>query len=401
MHVVINAQLDPEQAGGIAQVIAGLAHGLGRLCEHDAFTFVCSPRSAEWLRSYDTGATRIVVNEKTTPGPRRGLRISDGFWESFNPDVLHFPYQACTRTDVPTVFNPHDLLHVHFPEFFSDEERERRESMLGEACQQAAVVAVASGWVRQDVTRHYSLDADKVRVIAWGAPSALSSAPIPSEVDEVLRSFQLARGFAFFPAQTWPHKNHARLLEAITLLRDELGVRVPLVCTGTLTDHADSLQRRTHELRLDGQTRWLGRVGDRPLTALYRAARLVVVPSLFEAASFPVMEAFDQGVPVACSRVTSLPEQAGDAALLFDPEDARDIARAILTLWRNEPLRQSMIDRGRRRAAQYSWDATARAYVDLYQVALKRRHGTATQQTVPWRNPNDKFVSESPIGAPT
>lgn len=401
MHIVINAQLDPEQAGGIAQVIAGLAHGLGRLPDRDTFTFVCSPRSAGWLQSCDVGAARIVVNEKTTSGPRRGMRVSDGFWESFKPDVLHFPYQACTRTDVPTVFNPHDLLHVHLPDFMSAEERERRESLLREACRHAAVVAVASNWVRRDVSRHFSLDTDNVRVVSWGAPSALSPAPTPADVDEVLRSFRLSRGFALYPAQTWPHKNHARLLEALALLRNELSLRVPLVCTGTLTDHADTLQRRAHELRLGGQARWLGRVNDRALASLYRAARLVVVPSLFEAASFPVMEAFDQGVPVACSRVTSLPEQAGDAAVLFDPEDARDIARAILALWRNEALRQSMVDRGRRRAAEYSWNATARGYVELYRLALKGRPVAAARPAVPRPDWETTPVGESPCGAPT
>ena len=128
MRIVINAQLDPKRSGGIAQVILGLAHSLGKLEGPEEYVFVCSPESASWLKSYTGPNSRIEINSRRAAPPANGARESDGFWESFSPSVLHFPYQSYTRTEIPSIFNPHDLQHVHLPQMFSKDERARREA---------------------------------------------------------------------------------------------------------------------------------------------------------------------------------------------------------------------------------------------------------------------------------
>jgi glycosyltransferase involved in cell wall biosynthesis len=100
----------------------------------------------------------------------------------------------------------------------------------------------------------------------------------------------------------------------------------------------------------------------RDLQALYARATAVVIPSRFEAASFPIWEAFRAGVAVACSNVTSLPEQAGDAALIFDPDDITGMAACIEQLWTNPTLRRTLVERARERVAGYTWDRTARLF---------------------------------------
>jgi len=107
---------------------------------------------------------------------------------------------------------------------------------------------------------------------------------------------------------------------------------------------------------------------------LYFARRLLfVIPTLFEAASFPLWEAFQAGVPAACSNVTSLPEQAGDAALVFDPRDERAIAAAIEQLWTDHELRLVLAIRGRQRVAAFTWERTARTFRALYRQCAGRR----------------------------
>jgi alpha-1,3-rhamnosyl/mannosyltransferase len=118
--------------------------------------------------------------------------------------------------------------------------------------------------------------------------------------------------------------------------------------------------------------RFLGFVGDAELAALYRRADIVVVPSKFESVSLPIWEAFAAGRPVACSNVTSLPEQVGDAAMVFDPDDPLGIALAIKQLWENGELREQLAKRGRDRMNAFSWGSTARQYRALYRRALGR-----------------------------
>jgi len=376
LRVVINAQLDPKRSGGIAQVVLGLAHSLGELDGPEEYVFVCSQVSAQWLQSYLGPNSRIEVNAKRSAAPADGVRQSDGFWESFSPSVLHFPYQSYTRTDIPTVFNPHDLQHVHLPEMFSGEEWERRERLYGEACRASAAVVTTSRFVKDDIVRQYGTAPDKVHVVWWGPPSAAYERSSDEATARVLGKYDVPSGFAIYPAQTWPHKNHRVLLEALHWLRTRERVIIPLVCTGAKTEHYPQLAQLVDRLELNDQVRFLGWLDEGELMAIYRSAEMMIVPTLFEAISFPVFEAFAEGIPVACSTVTSLPEQVGDAAMLFDPDNATELASVILTLHRNEQVRRELIGRGRARLAHFTWKNAAEGYRAVY----RRVAGLSTPQ---------------------
>ena len=366
MRVVINAQIDPQRSGGIAQVIIGLADGLGKLDGEDEYVFVCSKAAAHHIQPHVGSNSRVVINSKPALPPVQGMRVSDGFWESFTPDVLHFPYQSYTKTDVPSVFNPHDLQHVHLPSLFTESERARREALYGQACHDAAAVGVTSGTVKHDMVGHFSLPPRKVHVIWWGAPTTAYDRPADDSVARLSKKLDLPARFAIYPAKTWPHKNHARLIEALRLLRDKHGVVVPLVCTGGLTEHHRELADLLTTHNMHEQVRFVGFVGECDLIALYALAEMMVVPTMFEAISLPVFEAFAEGVPVACSAVTSLPEQVGDAALLFDPEDPAEMASTIGRLHADSSLRSDLVERGRKRVAAFTWLKAAQAYRDVY-----------------------------------
>ena len=120
------------------------------------------------------------------------------------------------------------------------------------------------------------------------------------------------------------------------------------------------------EYQLEDQVTFLGFVNPIELRALYKLCSSVVIPTKFEAGSFPLWEAFLMGVPVACSNVTSLPEQAGGSALLFDPDNVEDIAYQIHRLLADEKLRSDLIDRGKHNVSRYSWEQTARIFRAYY-----------------------------------
>jgi glycosyltransferase involved in cell wall biosynthesis len=307
------------------------------------------------------------------PSPWPELPISDGFYESLACDVIHFPYQSFVLCSLPTIYNPHDLQHLHYPQFFTPSQIAWRETMYRAGCYLAHTVVVGSDWVKQDVVCHYRVDLGKLQVIPWAPSTQAYPAPSSNMLSVVKEKYQLPRSFAFYPAMTWEHKNHLRLLEALAYLRDRDGLIVHLVCTGSRNpDFWPRIEESLRMLKLDSQVQFLGMVPGEDLRAIYRLAQFVVVPTLFEAASGPVFEAWEERIPVACSTVTSLPEQAGDAALLFDPFSVESISNAVRCLVTDEHLRSTLVRKGEKRLLDFSWQRTAKAYRAVYRRAARR-----------------------------
>lgn len=431
LRIAINAQIVPESGwGGIETFVRELTAALGRLDDGAEEYVVIGPReNPDWLRS-SLGANQTVVAAPysliETPARKTSLRETVGrvraaptaaarrarnaigrlwqsaatttppayhrdavkFHESLNCHVVHFPFQyfvACAR---PTIFNPHDLLHLHHPSFFSAGDFERREIYYPAACRAAHTVVVASEFIRRDVAERYRLDADKVQAIPLAAPAHQHVARAPDDLDFAAwrKTRRLAdRPFAFYPAMLWGHKNHARLLDALALLRDRDNLRVNLICTGERKgDLWPSLGEKLNELRLNDQVDFAGLVPAAELCFFYRAAQFVVLPSLFEAASAPLYEAWQHDVPVACSTAAALAEQAGDAALFFDPRSSASIAAVVGRLAADATLRDDLSRRGKRRLSDFSWGRTAKAYRAVYRRAADRILSAEDRHLLAW-----------------
>ncbi len=411
LRVCLDARLVSGAWGGVEQFVIGLASGLSKLLDGDEeYLFLAYSGAHEWLDPYISGPCRILEVAPPSPMGRRfrsvakslfpflvsirdrvsvlpglgppGPRWSEGTVEAAGVDIMHFTNQKAFLTNVASIYHPWDLQHLHYPRYFSVRDRLARETSYRAFCGRAEMVAVASEWTRRDLMEHYGLPGHKVQVIP--VPPVLAAYPDPSHEDvaAVKRGFRLPEEFVFYPAQTWRHKNHIALLDALALLRTRFG-DVHLVSSGTLNDFYPEIARRAEELGLAGQVHFLGFVSPLELQCLYRSCRCVVFPSLFEGWGMPVSEAFLAGVPVACSNVTSLPEQAGDAALLFDPRRPEEIADAIYRLLTDEPLRRDLVERGKKRAAGLTWERTARILRAHYRrIAGHPFHESGTHLTV-------------------
>jgi glycosyltransferase involved in cell wall biosynthesis len=272
--------------------------------------------------------------------------------------------------NLPSVYNPHDLQHLQYPQYCSQQDLTFREVILPAACRFAHTVVVGSHWVKDDVIRRYRIDPDKIQIIPWAPPTQFFSEPSADHLAAVSRIYRIERPFAIYTANTWPHKNHLRLLDALAHLRDTEGLIIRLVCTGALLESTwPQIEARLLELKLESQVRFLGHVPDADLRALYRLSQFLVLPTLYEADSNPIHEAWFEGVPVASSDVTALPDQVKDAGLLFDPRNVRAIADAMARLATDEALREELRQRGRRRMQDFSWERTAKAYRAVYRRA--------------------------------
>jgi glycosyltransferase involved in cell wall biosynthesis len=417
-RVIIDARQPDERSGGVQQWVIGLASALSKLEGHEEYIFVIREGHEGWLAQYLGGRCRVLLEQAKGQAPpsapkrprgvrrlRRALgarlpllgRIRRSFVGADQPrsarrappewlsaidrtagragaDVVHFPGQAASATRVPSIYQPWDLQHVHLPEFFSDAERERRDRTYRTFSAQAALVVVATKWVKADLNTQFGIAMERIAVV--NPAPALEAYAAPTLVDEarITERLELPERYVFYPAQTWGHKNHERLFEALALLRDR-GMNVPLVCSGHRNERYADLLRYATDLGLDGQVRFLGHVTPTEIQVLYRKATALVFPSLYEGWGLPILEAFASGLAVACSNVTSLPELVGDAALVFDPLEPMGIASAVERLWTDDALRAELVERGRARGAQFSWDRTARLMRAHYRrVAGRRLH---------------------------
>jgi glycosyltransferase involved in cell wall biosynthesis len=312
--------------------------------------------------------------------PALGPRIvrvpeSDGTIERAGADVVHFPKQGAFLTAVPSVYQPHDLQHLHLPEYFTARERLGREVTYRAFCAQAHTVVMMTRWGKEDLTTRYDLPRTKVCVVPGASVLEAYAEPTRADLDATRARLALPEQFAFFPAQTFPHKNHLALLEALAIARDRLRTTIPLLASGHRNDFFPRIAQRVSELRLDTQVQFVGFVRPVELRALYRLARCMVFPSSFEGWGLPVVEAFHEGTPVACADATSLPEVAGDAALLFPVGSPSEMADQLVRLWRDEGLRARLTARGRERAAALSWTRTARIFRAHYRGIAGRRLG--------------------------
>ena len=286
-----------------------------------------------------TGRLRAMVTAAASPSRLR-LRFQ-------GIDVVHYPLTVpVPPLNVPTAITLHDVQHLDLPRMFSRAERSFRKLAYDRAARRADTVLVPSAFVRERAIERLGLDPDRVRAIHHGVDHELFRPG--GEVRE---------RFLLYPAKTWPHKNHARLLDAFAVLRSsQPDLRLVLTGAGT--------ERLAGPAGIDAR----GPVPLTELAELYRRAACVVFPSLYEGFGSPPLEAMASGTPVAASNRASLPEVCGDAAVLFDPESPEAIAAGVVQALDDAA---SLSERGLRHAASFTWERAALRHEDAYRATAQ------------------------------
>jgi glycosyltransferase involved in cell wall biosynthesis len=256
------------------------------------------------------------------------------------------------RAPVPALGTIHDLMHIyepHFPEVGSREEIREREFHFIETCRWAQGVAVDSNVGKEQLTEAYRIEPARVFVLPYIAPKyiydALESPPLELPYD-------LPKKYFFYPATFWLHKNHAGLFEAIAKLRDKYP-EMKLVLAGAKQNGYSDAFAKVEQLGISGNVMFLGYVPDSHMFELYRRARALVMPSFFGPTNIPQLEAFVAGCPVAAAGIYGVPEQVGDAALLFDPASTDEISGCMERLWNDDALCEDLARRGKKRAREW------------------------------------------------
>ncbi len=284
--------------------------------------------------------------------------------ERLGIDLVVYPFTSpfAFEAGTPYVLAVHDLMHRRHPEFpeFSGSELAEREYLFGSGIEEAELILVDSEVGKEDVLEFYAdrITPDRIAVLPFlpGAPTAVTD----DDRARVRRDHRLPERFLFYPAQFWPHKNHRLIVEALAHVED-----AELVLVGSAVgevrerNHAE-LFTRARELGLERRLHHLGYVPAADVAALYSEAVALVMPTFFGPTNIPVLEAWALDCPVITSDIRGVREQAGDAALLVDPESLEALTEAIRRVWLDEELRAELARRGRERLALYTRDEYGR-----------------------------------------
>lgn len=287
-----------------------------------------------------------------------------------SPDTLGVPL-TCGRR-VALVVTVHDLIAWMFPQAVTIPHRLARRVMLPLVVRRADRLIVDSQAAARDLIERFPEAREKARVIPLGVSARFRPAG-RKEVDDLRSRLGLPAGYLLYVGTLSPRKNLGRLFEAYAQLSRRDHDVPPLIIAGRPGWLWEPIAQRISDLRLGTQVRLCDFVPDGDLPALLTGAAAFLLPSLYEGFGLPVLEAMACGTPVLTSNRSSLPEVAGDAALLVDPEDPEAIAEGIARLLGDTSYRRGLARRGLQRARRFSWADTARRTLALYQEALDRR----------------------------
>jgi glycosyltransferase involved in cell wall biosynthesis len=300
--------------------------------------------------------------------------ISDQI-DSLGLDLIHHPSTTIypISASTPCVLTFFDMQHEYYPQFFIQSELGRRSQTYKASVDKASLIIVPSRYTQKTLMEKYGTLEAKIKRIPVGICDAFQPAS-PTEIARVRAKYSLPEQFVFYPANPWPHKNHARLMAAIRILKEHYGQPVNLVLSGRLLDEPRDATLLAVAAGVEAEVVDLGYVPLVDLPAFYSMASFMIFPSLFEGFGIPLVEAMACSCPIAAADATAIPECVNGAALLFNPFDAGAIAESMHRMLGDEELQRDLVRKGRQQLPRFSWECIVRRLVSVYeQVSSKSR----------------------------
>jgi glycosyltransferase involved in cell wall biosynthesis len=277
------------------------------------------------------------------------------------PDVFFSPVTQLPRgLGCPAAATVHDLAFLDYGEHFTMRARLLARMQARHAVRSARLLIADSEATRADLVRHYQVASERIRVVYPGCAPRFGAVPAAGEVEALRSKLGLLNPFVLYVGRLQPRKNLPGLISAFEqLCRDHPDLPHDLVIAGGKGWLYESIFAAAMQSPVAKRIRFAGFVSAEDLPVLYAAAEVLALVSLWEGFGFPVIEAMAAGTPVLTSDRSSLPEVAADAAVLVNPEDASAIAAGLHRLITDTALRETLIARGRVRAAAFTWDRSA------------------------------------------
>ena len=355
---------------GIGTYIRNLLRELAALDTETEYVVLTKPRDMEVVSVLgqnfravpDSSGQYSIAEQLSVPIAVRRERLN-----LFH--ATHYVLPALTPSK--SVVTIHDCIHLMFPEYTRNRLRHAyARAALYTAAHKSDRIFTVSEQSKRDILKFFNVPPEKIVVTPNAIDDRFSAPPSEEHVVQTRERYQLSQSYLLYVGNIKPHKNLERLIEAFHLVRSQGRSELELIIIGDEISRLQSLRRAIHKYDIHRYVRFLGYVPDKTLAVLYRLASVFVFPSLYEGFGLPPLEAMASGTPVVTSNVSSLPEVAGNAAVLVDPYRADSIADGILSILRSTHLRDTLRARGLERAQEYSWARSVRKVHEVYREVL-------------------------------
>jgi len=366
------------KVGGMGVYMQSLLDYFPKISPNDKFFVVCHPESKKELSKYKNIEIIVIPKQDTSEKLSQLLTYTINLYKF---DVWYSPLLVLDPIDcpIPCAFTIPDMQHEYFPNYFDQNTLDWRRINYQKSADNSNLIFTLSNDSRQDIIRLLDVDPQKVIALHLDSPPWFSKNVINSKI--ILNKYNLiSKKYLFYPANIWPHKNHSRLLQAFSLIKDKYA-DINLVFTGFLYDKDNKFQKIINKYGLKDRVKFLGYVKNCHMPLIYRNAIGLVFPSLFEGFGIPVIEAMRTNCPIICSNTTSLPEIAGNAALYFDPLSVNDICQKIDKLLSNKTLRLNLIKKGVSQSNKFSYKKTFTETLNyLKQMSIEKPKSIKTKK---------------------
>lgn len=271
----------------------------------------------------------------------------------FSPDGF-----LSLRAQVPSLPVIHDINFFHEPKDLAWSHAKFYNHFFPKYAQKAQRICTVSEYSKQDIATHYGIDPDKIDVVYNGIHDHLN--PINDEQKtQIKQQVSAGKPYFFFIGSIHPRKNIVRLLQAFDIFKARTKSDMLLMIAGNKKWWTQDMEQTLQNLQYKADVKLLGRISDEEYSNYLAAAFCLVYPSLFEGFGIPMIEAMHCRIPVIASNISSMPEIGGNSVLYCEPESTEDISQKMIQLYKNQALRQELMEKGVQRSLDFSWEKTA------------------------------------------
>ena len=328
--------------------------------EHEFFFFFDRPYDPQFI--FAPNVTPVVVH----PQARHPILFYIWFeWSipymlrKYKIDLFLSPDSYMSiRTNVPTCLVIHDLAFEHYPEHFVLAHRIYWRHFSPLFAKKATRIATVSTFSKNDISARYGIDPSKIDIVYNGAHDEYKPLDLATR-EEVKKQYAQGCEYFVFAGALHPRKNIVNLLKAFVLFKKRQHTNMKLVIAGRLAWKYEEVEQMKAEMEFKDDVMWVGYMNVDELSKVIGGAYALVYASLFEGFGIPILEALQCGVPAIVSNTSSMPEVAGDAALLVDPTDPNDIADKMHLLYKDEALRKKLIENAGEQIKKFDWGTSA------------------------------------------
>lgn len=360
-------KLYPGKIGGAEQYVRNIISIIGKKRDIELVLFLNESAMSSFENEQADNMYRVCVPDQV----ERMKEYYEYYIAKYCIQVLFCPlfYLPCESFGLPIITSILDIQHEYYPEYFQSDLLQYRREETQKAIENSSAIITISEFSKETMIEKLNVKSNKIFVTHLNADRSFET-EIDIEKNKVIQQ-SLPKHYIFYPANGWAHKNHKKLIDAYQLLKERYDTKCKLVLTGNSFNEDNNLQTYIEEKGLVGDVIALGYIDQEDMPYVFANAEMLVFPSLFEGFGIPLVEAMRMGTPIACSDCGSIPEVAGNAAIIFDAQDENDIAKKMHLLECDLKLREELRQKGYQRATAFSWEKCAEQTLQILKKYAK------------------------------